>query len=222
MGPKSQSHPASHSLFSFFLSSPPPLSSPLFFLSLFFFIYSSFYSSLEQKTHTHQPLTCTTFFLLSSNSVFFLFFLFCSSPISHSHTDPHPPKPRDHRRRSSITHRKTPPRICSPHRCYRNHSSIWPKRQNQHPQQRSSRHPQQQSGRSVELTSTTTIWPKRQNRHPQQRFNLEALLLALGTASLEARFLSGSSFFLFFLSWCIINKYEWSFEFGVMSCFRWC
>ena len=36
----------------------------------------------------------------------------------------------------------------------------------------------------------------------------------------------GSSFFIwklfFFPSWGIINKYEWSFEFGVMSCFRWC
>ena len=118
--------PLSFLFFFFFFFS---LSSPLFFLSLFFFICSS----LEQKAHTHQPLTRIAFFLLSSNSVFFLFFLFCSSPISHSHTDPRPPKPRDHRRQSSITHRKTPPRIRSPHRCYRNHSSIWPKRQNQHP-----------------------------------------------------------------------------------------
>ena len=35
------------------------------------------------------------------------------------------------------------------------------------------------------------------------------------------------AFFFFFnffiiISWCIINKCEWSFEFGVMSCFRWC
>ena len=26
-------------------------------------------------------------------------------------------------------------------------------------------------------------------------------------------------FFFFFFGWCIINKYEWSFEFGVMSRF---
>ena len=26
----------------------------------------------------------------------------------------------------------------------------------------------------------------------------------------------------YFIWWCIINKYEWSFEFGVMSCFWWC
>ena len=28
--------------------------------------------------------------------------------------------------------------------------------------------------------------------------------------------------FFFFFWWCIINKYEWSFEFGVMSYFSWC
>ena len=42
-----------------------------------------------------------------------------------------------------------------------------------------------------------------------------------GTTLLEACFWS-RSFFFFLISWCIINKYEWSFEFGVMSCFRWC
>ena len=26
----------------------------------------------------------------------------------------------------------------------------------------------------------------------------------------------------FFVFWCIINKYEWNFEFGVMSYFRRC
>ena len=25
-------------------------------------------------------------------------------------------------------------------------------------------------------------------------------------------------YFIFLIWWCIINKYEWSFEFGVMSC----
>ena len=65
--------------------------SPVFFLSLFFFIHSSFFSSSEQKTHTHRSLTCTVFFLLSFDSVFFMFFLFCSfcsSPTGHSHADP--------------------------------------------------------------------------------------------------------------------------------------
>ena len=116
--------PLSFLFFFFFFFS---LSSPLFFLSLFFFICSS----LEQKAHTHQPLTRIAFFLLSSNSVFFLF---CSSPTGHSHADPRPPKPRDHRRRSSITRRKVQPHFRSPPRCYRTHSSIWLKRQNRHPQ----------------------------------------------------------------------------------------
>ena len=86
MGPKSQSHPTGQSLFSFFLLFFFffSLSSPLFFLSLFFFICSS----SEQKAHTHRPLTCMTFFLLSSDSTFFLFFLFCSYPTGHSHADP--------------------------------------------------------------------------------------------------------------------------------------
>ena len=140
MGPKSQSHPTGHTLVSFlFLFFLFFLSSPLLFLSPFFFICSSFCSSLEQKVHTHRPLTRTAFFLLSSNSVFFLFFLFCSfcsTPTSHSHADPHQPKLRDHRHRSSITRQKAPPRVHSPHRCYRTHSSIWPERQNRHPQQR--------------------------------------------------------------------------------------
>ena len=97
------------------------LSSPFLFLSLFFFICSS----SEQKAHTHWPLTRTAFFLLSSNSVFFLF---CSSPTSHSHADPRPPKLRDHRRQSSITRRKAPPLFCSPPRYDRTRSSIWPER----------------------------------------------------------------------------------------------
>ena len=130
MGPKNQSHPTGHSLFSFFFFFFLFfLSSPLLFLSLFFFICSS----LEQKAHTLRPLTCTAFFLLSSDSVFFLFFLFCSSPTGHSHTDPRPPKPRDHWRRSLITRRKAPPRAHSPHRCYRTRSLIWSKRRNQYP-----------------------------------------------------------------------------------------
>ena len=134
MGPKSQSHPTGHTLFSFlFLFFLFFLSSPLLFLSPFFFICSSFCSSLEQKVHTHRPLTRTAFFLFSSDSVFFLFFLFCSSPTGHSHTDPRPPKLRDHWRRSLITRRKAPPRAHSPHRCYRTRSLIWSKRRNQHP-----------------------------------------------------------------------------------------
>ena len=90
VGPKSQCIVTSHrslslfflSFFFFFLSSL------LFFLSLFFFICSSFCFSLEQKAHTHRPLTRTAFFLLSFDSVFFLFCSFCSSPTSHSHANP--------------------------------------------------------------------------------------------------------------------------------------
>ena len=108
----------------------------LFFLSFLLFFLSLF------------------FFLLSSDSVFFLF---CSSPIGHSHVNPRRPKPRDHRRRSSITRRKAPPRSHSPHRCYR-------------------RHPQLSSdlAGASKSASTATIWPKHRNQHPQQRFNLEA------------------------------------------------
>ena len=64
------------------------LSSLLFFLSLFFFICSSFCFSSEQKAHTHRPLTRTAFFLLSFDSMFFLFCSFCSSPTGHSHANP--------------------------------------------------------------------------------------------------------------------------------------
>ena len=85
MGPKSQSHPTGHSLFSFFLfffSFLFSLSSPLFFLSLFFFICSS----SEQKAHTHQPLTRIAFFLLSSDLVFFVLL----PPVTHMLTHAHP------------------------------------------------------------------------------------------------------------------------------------
>ena len=118
---------------------PPITLSFLFFFSFFpFLLHFSFFLSfslsilLQSKKLTHQPLTCTAFFLLSSDS---MFFLFCSSPTSHSHADPRLPKLRDHRRRSSITRRKAPPPSRSPSRCYRTRSSIWPGCQNRHPQQ---------------------------------------------------------------------------------------
>ena len=185
MGPKSQSHPTDHSL-------------PLFFsflLHFSFFLSSSLSVLLQSKKLTHRPLTCTAFFLLSSDS---MFFLFCSSPTGHSHTDPRPPKPRDHRCRSSITRRKAPPRTCSPHHCYRARSSIWPKHRNRHPQQQRI---------SVGKDSIWKLYCRcREQLHWKLVFDLEAQFY----------------FFMFFISWCIINKYEWSFEFGVMTCFRWC
>ena len=58
------------------------LSSPLFFLSLFFFICSS----SEQKAHTQQPLTRIAFFLLSSDSLFFVLL----PPVTHMLTHAHP------------------------------------------------------------------------------------------------------------------------------------
>ena len=103
-----------------------------FLLHFSFFLSSSLSVLLQSKKLTHRPLTCTAFFLLSSDS---MFFLFCSSPTGHSHADPRLPKLRDHRRQSSITRRKAPPRFRSPSRCYRTRSSIWPERRNRHPQQ---------------------------------------------------------------------------------------
>ena len=44
----------------------------------------------------------------------------------------------------------------------------------------------------------------------------------VGNNSVGSSFFIWKLFFFFFFSWCTINKYEWSFEFGVMSCFRWC
>ena len=81
-------------------------------------------------------------------------------------------------------------------------------------------------GRSVKISIHNNDLARASNRHPQQQFDLKALLLGPGTTLLEACFWSKSSFFsflfIYFILWCIINKYEWSFEFGVMSCFRWC
>ena len=101
------------------------------------------------------------FFLLSSDSVFFLF---CSSPTGHSHVNPRRPKPRDHRRRSSITCRKAPPRARSPHCCYR-------------------RHPQLSSdlAGASKSASTATI------QSGSSFFDLEALLAAPRIAPLAAR-----------------------------------
>ena len=118
----------------------------LFFLFFSFFPFLSTFLSFSLLLHLF-------FFLLSSDSVFFLF---CSSPTGHSHVNPRRPKPRDHWRQSSITHRKAPPCARSPHRCYR-------------------RHPQLSfdlAGAS-KSASTAMIWPEHRNRHPQQRFILE-------------------------------------------------
>ena len=151
MGPKSQalSHPTGHS---FSLS-----------LSLFFFICSSLCSSSEQKAHTHRPLTRTAFFLLSSNSAFFLFFLFCSYPIGHSHADPSRENIGvDLQSHVEKLHHELVLLIAAIVLVLR-------------------------SGRSVEIgihsndlvgasksASTAMIWSERRNRHPQQRFDLEA------------------------------------------------
>ena len=76
-------------------------------------------------------------------------------------------------------------------------------------------HAQQRSGRSIEIGihSNDSIWNRCCRCREQLRWKLVFFFFFLF-------FL----FFFFFFSflWCIINKYEWSFEFGVMSCFRWC
>ena len=179
------------SFFLFFFSFFSTFLSFSLLLYLFFFLF--FFkakSSYSPTAHTHSVLFA--FFRFSVLS--FLFFLF----FSHRSLT-RQPKPRDHRRRSSITRRKAPPHTHSPHHYYRTCSSIWLEHRNRHLQQR--------------RISVGNNW---------KRFDLEALLSTSGTTPLEARFLSGSFFFFFFFSWCTINKYEWSFEFGVMSCFRWC
>ena len=106
-----------------------PRSLSLFFSFFFFFIFFTF---------------------LSFSLLLYLFFFKAKSSYSPTtHTEKLIPmlkssysliywreKLRDHRRQSSITHRKDSPRAHSPHRCYCTCSSIWPERRNRHPQQR--------------------------------------------------------------------------------------
>ena len=178
-----------------------PLLHCSFFLSsslsiLLFFLLQS--KKLILTDHSHvQCSFCFLSIQCSLCSFFFvlsfLFFLF----FSHRSLARRP-KPRDHRCRSLITRRKAPPRTCSPHHCYRARSSIWPKHRNRHPQQQRI---------SVGKDSIWKLYCRcREQLHWKLVFDLEAQFY----------------FFMFFISWCIINKYEWSFEFGVMTCFRWC
>ena len=71
------SHPTGHSLFSFFFFSLFFFFKTFLSFSLLLYLFS-FCSSLEKKAHTHWPLTCTAFLLLSFDSVFFLFFSYRS------------------------------------------------------------------------------------------------------------------------------------------------
>ena len=168
------------------------LSFSLLLYPFFFFFFFRAKNSYSPITHMYSVLFA--FFRFSVLYVLsFLFFLF----FSHRSLARWP-KPRDHRCRSSITRRKAPPRTCSPHHCYRARSSIWPKHRNRHPQQQRI---------SVGKDSIWKLYCRcREQLHWKLVFDLEAQFY----------------FFMFFISWCIINKYEWSFEFGVMTCFRWC
>ena len=166
-------------------------------LYLFFFLFFRAKNSYSLTTHTHSVL----FAFFQFSVLFVLSFLF----FSHQSLTRWPTPTQAERSSASIFDHtsKNSPRIRSPHRCYHTCSSIWPERQNGHPQQR--------SGWSVEISihSNYSIWKLYCRRQEQLRWKL--------VFDLEAPFFSFS-----FFSWCIINKYEWSFEFGVMSCFRWC
>ena len=166
MGPKSQSHPTGHTLFSFlFLFF---LSSPLLFLSPFFFICSSFCSSLEQKVHTHRPLTRTafSFCFLPIQCSFCSFFFVLLPPVTHTPTHAHPSREIigvDLRSHAEKLHHALILLIAAIVLILR-------------------------FGRSVEISIHNNDLARASNRHPQQQFDLKALLLGPGTTLLEACF----------------------------------
>ena len=163
------------------------------FLSFSLLLYLFFFLFFFRSKSSYSPTAHTHSVLFAFFQFSVLSFLFFLFFSHQSLT--RQPKPRDHRHRSSITRRKAPPRTHSPHRYYRTCSSIWLEHRNRHLQQRRI------------SVGNNSIWKLCCRRREQLRWKLVFYLEA---------------FFFFFFSWCTINKYEWSFEFGVMSCFRWC
>ena len=189
------SHPTDHSLFSFYLFLSFFLSSLLFFLSLFFFICSSFCFSSEQKAHTHRPLTRTAFFCFLSIQCSFFFVLFVLlPPVTHMPTQAERSSASifDHTQKSSTTHSFSSSLLSY---LFFNLAG---------------------ASKSAFTATANLRWKQ------LETIRSESSVVNIGNNSVGSSFFIWKLFFFFFFSWCTINKYEWSFEFGVMSCFRWC